>query len=148
MIKRTVNYENWNGEKVSKDLYFNLSEPELMDMEVDSPGVLTDQIRDAIKNDDANEKYKLFKMIVLAAYGEKSDDGEQFIKSEEITKKFTQSPAYGAFFMDLIENSDEKTVEAFFAGIFPARLIEKGKELQEKEPERFGTIASIVNKEN
>ena len=146
MITKTVTYENFKGDLVSKELHFHLSEPELMDMEAEEEG-LADKIREVIANDDANEKYLLFKKIVLAAYGEVSEDGDEFIKSKELTDKFQRSAAYGAFFMDLV-NSDETTVSNFFTGIFPAQLIEKGRQIQAEQPERFGTLASIVNKEN
>lgn len=59
----------------------------------------------------------IFKGIVLKAYGEKSDDGKRFIKSEELSEAFSQTEAYSVLFMSLMESETE--MAAFINGIMP-----------------------------
>ena len=49
---------------------------------------------------------KIFKNLLLRSYGEKSEDGKSFIKSEEKSKAFTQTIAYDTFFMELVTNPE------------------------------------------
>jgi hypothetical protein len=71
----------------------------------------------------AKDKGKLiteFKNLILLSYGEKSEDGRFFMKSPEISKMFTMSPAYSNLFMELSTN--EQAALNFVKGILPASL--------------------------
>ena len=65
---------------------------------------------------------KIFKDLVLAAYGEKSPDGKRFIKSEELREAFSQTEAYSELFMELAMNAE--AASAFINGIMPKNFDE------------------------
>lgn len=121
MLKRTIEYEDFNGEKQSEVFYFNLSKPELIEMEVDIDGGFSRMLEKIIETTNARELIKRFKEIVLMAYGEKSDDGKNFIKTEEMRKKFEQSAAYQVLYMDLAMN--EESAAIFLKGVLPADIV-------------------------
>ena len=73
---------------------------------------------------DAPSIIKVFKELILKAYGEKSADGKRFIKSEELSTAFSQTEAYSMIFMELA--TDEKAAAKFIEGIIPP---EAGKKL-------------------
>jgi len=106
MFKKTIEYTDYNGEKRKEDFYFNLNKAELMEMQLSQNGGLQNHLMRIIKTKDTPELVKMFKEIILMAYGEKSPDGKKFMKSDEIRKDFECSEAYSELFMELATNSD------------------------------------------
>ena len=118
MLKKTIKYNDYNGVERNEDFYFNLSQAELMEMEMSTTGGLTETIEKIIKTQDAPAIIKIFKDLVLKAYGEKSADGKRFIKSEELSTAFSQTEAYSILFMELATDAD--AAAEFIKGIVPA----------------------------
>ena len=81
MLKREIKYEDFNGENVSEVVYFNISKPELIELEVEFNEGYGKMLERIIETKDNRELIKRFKEIVLLAYGVKSDDGRRFMKS-------------------------------------------------------------------
>jgi hypothetical protein len=118
MLKETITYTDYNGLERTEDHYFNLSEAELLEMEMSITGGLTEMINKIVAAQDAPSLIKLFKDLVLKAYGEKSADGKRFIKSDELATAFSQTEAYSQLFMKLA--TDDKAAARFVNGIMPA----------------------------
>lgn len=117
MLKKTITYTDYNGSERTEDFYFNLSKAEIMEMEMGTSGGLAEMITRIVAAQDAPAIIKIFKDLVLKAYGEKSPDGKRFIKSEEIATSFSQTEAYSQLFMELATNAD--AAAAFVNGIVP-----------------------------
>lgn len=117
MLKKTITYTDYNGVERKEDKYFNLSKAELMEMEMSTPGGFATMIRKIVDAQDAPSIVKIFKDLVLKAYGEKSPDGKRFIKSEELSTAFAQTEAYSVLFMELVTDAD--AAAAFVNGIVP-----------------------------
>lgn len=132
MYMKTVKYTNFNGEEKTKEVYFHLSKPELMEMEIATSGSMSDRIKSALASKNDESLFMMFKEFLFKAYGVKSVDGEQFEKSEELSRKFEQSPVYDALYMELCTNTDA-AIE-FFTGIVPKDLADKidTKDIKEK----------------
>ena len=47
---------------------------------------------------------EFFEDLIKKAYGVKSEDGRRFMKSEEISRSFMESPAYEILFEELVTN--------------------------------------------
>lgn len=124
MLKQTIEYEDYEGNKVIEDFYFNLNKAELMEMQLSTKGGLAEHIQKIVAENDNAQIMALFKNLILKAYGKKSDDGKRFIKNKEITEEFVQSEAYSELFMKLI--SDENAATAFMNGIIPNELRQNG----------------------
>ena len=118
MLKKTITYTDYNGTERTEDFYFNLSKAEVMEMEMGIDGGLSEMITKIVAAKDAPAIIKIFKELVLKAYGEKSADGKRFIKSEEISTAFSQTEAYSDLYMELATNADEAA--KFVNGIIPA----------------------------
>ena len=106
MLKKTITYEDFDGNKRTEDFYFNLSKAEVLEMEMGISGGMTQMLNKIIAAQDGGRIIKTFKDIILKAYGEKSPDGKRFIKSEEISTAFSQTEAYSQLFMELATNAD------------------------------------------
>ena len=129
MLKKSIKYTDYNGVERSEDFYFNLSKAELMEMEMSTAGGLAEMITKIVAAQDQPAIIKLFKELILKAYGEKSADGKRFIKSDELAAAFSQTEAYSELFMELSTDSD-KAAE-FVNKIIPADL---AKEAGGKSP--------------
>lgn len=120
MLKKTITYTDYNGVERTEDFYFNLSKAELMEMELSAVGGLGDTIQKIISAKDNPAIIKIFKDLVLKAYGEKSADGKRFVKSSEISAGFEQTEAYSNLFMELATDAD--AAASFVNGIIPKDL--------------------------
>lgn len=129
MLKKTVTYEDYNGVTRTEDFYFNLSKAEIAEMELSTAGGFAGMINKVIAAQDGPTIIKIFKDLVLKAYGEKSADGKRFVKSEEIATAFSQTEAYSQIFMELATNAE--AASAFVNGIIPADL---AKEVSKQNP--------------
>jgi hypothetical protein len=118
MLKKTITYTDYNGVERKEDFYFNLTKAEIMEMELGTTGGLAERINRIVAAQDSTEIIKIFKDLVLKAYGEKSDDGKRFIKSEELRNGFAQTEAYSILFMELATDAD--AAANFVNGIVPA----------------------------
>lgn len=125
MLTKTIKFEDWNGVEREEDFYFNLSESELMEMEMSTEGGFVNMMQKTVQKKDAPQLMAVFKKLILKSYGEKSDDGRRFIKSQELSEAFSQTPAYDHLFMELCTNAD--AASAFVNGIVPKKLAEKAQ---------------------
>lgn len=123
MYKTTVEYEDFNGEKKKRTLYFNLSQSELTELKYESNGALEDKIVEIVATKNRSEMMLLFTKILKMAYGEKSEDGEYFVKNEEVYSRFKYSNAYDAFLEKLVESDSE--LENFIKYVMPKKLSDK-----------------------
>lgn len=123
MYKTTVEYEDFNGEKKKRTLYFNLSQSELTELKYESNGALENKIVEIVATKNRSEMMLLFTKLLKMAYGEKSEDGEYFIKNEEVYNRFKFSNAYDAFLEKLVESDSE--LENFIKYVMPKKLSDK-----------------------
>ena len=131
MLKKLINYVDYDGKERSENFYFNLTKAELMDMELGTVGGMQQLIQLIIDKQDVPEIIKAFKKIIMMSYGEKSPDGRRFIKSDALSEAFAQTEAYSNLYMELI--SDASAAAAFINGIVPADVAARAKADQEKE---------------
>ena len=117
MRKETITYVDYNGTERTEDFYFNLTKAEIMEMEIGTTGGLAEMINRIVAAQDGPAIMRIFKDLVLKAYGEKSADGKRFIKSEELSTAFSQTGAYDQLFMKLA--TDSEAAANFVNGIVP-----------------------------
>lgn len=122
MIKKTISYENYDNVTCVDTFYFNLTKSELRELEWSVPGGLVAQLNKMTENPDENvaAMMRVLKTLILAAYGEKSDDGKRFIKSRDginLADEFADSAAFEVLFDELLSN--ENSINEFVTGILP-----------------------------
>jgi hypothetical protein len=117
MLKKKIKYVDYDGNEREEVFYFNLTKAELTTLELSTAGGLEKLIEKISAEKDGEKLIGLFQKIILMAYGEKSDDGKRFIKSEELSKAFSQTEAYSDLFMELV--TDEKAAILFINSIVP-----------------------------
>lgn len=123
MVVEKIKYTDFNGLEREEEFMFNLTEAEITEMELTTDGGLSDSIKKIIAAQDTPEIIKVFKMLLLKSYGEKSADGRRFVKSDKLSEEFAQTNAYSQLFMKLA--TDDKAAVAFINGIMPDSMQEK-----------------------
>ena len=127
MLKKTVIYTDYNGTKRTEDHYFNLNKAEVMEMELGVSGGMAETIKRIVAAQDGPAIIKIFKDLVLKAYGEKSADGKRFVKVDKdghrLSDDFEQTEAYSIIFMELATNAD--AAAEFVNGILPKDIVDQ-----------------------
>ncbi len=127
MLKKTITYTDYNGAERTEDFYFNLTKAEVMEMEMSTTGGLAEMINRIVAAQDAPAIIKIFKDLVLKAYGEKSLDGKRFMKVDAngtpLHIAFSQTEAYSQLFMELATDAD--AAAKFVNGIVPADMAQQ-----------------------
>lgn len=131
MIKKTVTYTDYNGVERTENHYFNLSKAEVMEMEMSTNGGMAESIQKIVDAKDVPSIIRIFKDLVLKAYGVKSDDGRRFMKTKpdgsRYADDFKETEAYSQIFMELATDAD--AAAKFVNGIVPADLAQKAAAL-------------------
>lgn len=122
MLKKTIIFDNLDGEKVTEDFYFNITKAEVMEMEIAQKGGLSSHLDEVIKSENNLEIMRIFKEILKASIGYRSENGNRFIKNEEIWLNFYQSEAYSEFLMEFF--TDPKSIAVFIEAVLPKDIQE------------------------
>ena len=106
MYKKTIECTDFDGNKIKDDYDFNFTKAEILEFDNSEIGGMEQYIERIQKEKDNTKLFKLFKDLILKAYGEKSQDGRRFIKSEEKAIEFSQTEAYSELVMELVSDVD------------------------------------------
>ena len=129
MLKETITYKDYNDNERTEDFYFHLTKAEITEMEMSITGGLTEMINRVVASQDVPAIIKIFKDLILKAYGEKSPDGKRFMKVDKdgtpLSIGFSQTEAYSQLFMKLA--TDANAAANFINGIMPADIVEQNQ---------------------
>ncbi len=145
MLKKTITFENFEGDQLSRDYYFSLTKAQILRMNLQNmvldengePDVnsFKEQLEAIIKSKSGRVIIDTFEDIIAKAYGERDPDGITFHRSEELSRRFMNTKAYDALFVELV--TDAKAAAEFVNGIMPQNMdlpvdAEKNANLQTK----------------
>lgn len=134
MLKKTIEFENYNGEKVTKDFYFHLNKAEIIKWSMtDGNYNLVDKLERLFKAGNAKELMNTFDELIRTSYGVPSIDGIRFEKSEEILNSFVQTEAYSILFTELVTNA--KTAADFIKAIIPKDIAAEVDKIMKENPD-------------
>lgn len=120
MLKKTIQFQNFNDEDVQAIYLFHLGKADLIRMEVEVKGGFGEYLTRIGKAQDHEAIMAVVEKIVANSYGIKSEDGMRFIKNPQILTEFKETNAYSELIMELC--TDESALLAFIEGIMPHNL--------------------------
>jgi len=132
MLKKDITFEDFNGDSTTETLYFNLTKSEMIEMEASYEDGFEATIMRIQKTVDKQGLIREFKKIILMAYGQKSEDGKRFIKTDELREEFEQTAAYDALFMELATN--DVAAANFIKGVMPKDMQAEIAKLENETP--------------
>lgn len=138
MLAKKIKYVDFDGVERNETFYFNISEAEATELELEEDGGLISLIMRLIEAQNVPKLFKVFKKLIGLSVGEKSNDGKYLMKSDEITAKFFATNAYNNLFMEIISSPD--AAANFVNSIVPANVAAQASQYEVKNGE-------IVNKD-
>lgn len=133
MFKKTMKFEDLEGNEVEKTFYFNFNKKELAEMIEfgDLEGkmkTLSMPVEESGLTQQENTRmaYDIFQNWILDAYGQKSDDNLSFVKNEEIREYWKNHVAFVEMIWEFIEKPNLAT--EFIEACMPAKMVAAAKE--------------------
>lgn len=123
MITKRITYTDFNDVERTEEFNFHISEAEITELELSTPGGMEAYLKKIIESKDGAKIIDTFKTLIKMSYGVKSEDGKHFRKSQELTDDFVSSAAFPVLFMELATDADK--AGEFVNGIIPKSLAEK-----------------------
>lgn len=148
MLKKTITYVDFDGNKTKGDFYFNLTKSELAELEVSLPGGF-DGIRKSITDTLAEGRtivgalLDAYKILIAKAVGTKTADGKHFIKPADFREAFLASDAYSELVIELMNSDNEDAIVEFFDKIIVGSPVSI-KEAAEKAKEDTTKVVAIA----
>jgi hypothetical protein len=138
MFKKTVKFENFNGEEVERDFYFHLSKSELLAMANDGADFKA-RVEKIQATSDVRAVIHEFRELVKLAVGVRSEDGARFIKDEEAQSLLLDSPAFDELLFELVSkpNAAVEFVKQLIPEKLQKELEEQMKNASENAPDPF-----------
>lgn len=129
MVKQTVEYLDFNGNKRTEELYFNLTDLESTELALELPeGMLEKQVG-AFEALGYKGTLEMVKKVVLKAYGIKGgDDGRSFIKSDKLAENFSNTKAFSTVVMELFKD-DGKAFDKFLVNVMEVKSADLGGDM-------------------
>lgn len=131
MLKKTVTYEDFDGNRQTETLYFNLSKTDIADnLEVKDELQNIKDLFEGVQRELTTPEIKLIldfvKKMMRLSYGIRSEDGKRFKKSLELWQDLTETALYDSFLFSLFANPEEAV--KFLTGVMPSDLIAQAEE--------------------
>lgn len=123
MLKKTITFNDLDGNPLTEDFYFALTEAEVAELELRYNGLANRLEKMTEPPIDGGLVMDTFKDMIARSVGKRHEDNVQFIKNDEVRGRFMQSDAYTKFFMELV--TDAEAGSKFVNGIMPAIVQEK-----------------------
>lgn len=141
MLKKTMTTVDFGGTMRTEDYYFNLTESEIIEMQLSTEGGLAAMAKRITDAKNQLELVALFKTMICKSYGVLSPDGRKFIKNQAVLDDFMATQAYSDLYMELVQDA-EKAAE-FFNNILPENVRKLAEEKAEKMPAQPGLAVAL-----
>lgn len=134
MYKKVIEYEDYDGNARKKEFLFNLNQAEIIKWLTTSGDYTLDKVLEKLANErNGKEIMRIFEDLIYLSYGEKSLDGDRFIKTPEVKAAFVETEAYSVLFTELV--TDAKKAAEFINNIIPKKLSEEVNRIMAENPE-------------
>lgn len=118
MVTKAIKFTNYNGEEKTKTCYFALSKTDMVLLNA-KYGDLAEYTRKCLEKDREAFFTFLIDDIIVRSYGQRSEDGDSFIKKPEDAVLFRYSPACDELLIELLADEEGANVITFLKSIVP-----------------------------
>ena len=119
MISKSVTYNDLDGKPVTEEFWFHLTTAEALEIQFSQKNGLEAHIQRIVATKDVKEVFKLFREIIQASVGVRSEDGKRFVKDPDTFAYLVETGAYSELFLDVLA---KQNMAEFIKGIVPADL--------------------------
>jgi hypothetical protein len=129
LLKKTITYEDFEGQTHTEDFYFHLSKADLIEMEMQFGGGYGQFLQKIGDEANAGQIIEQLQKLIIRSYGVRSEDGKSFRKSPQLSEEFRGHPAFSELLLEVCTNAD--LAAAFATGIMPASADQIAEQLDE-----------------
>lgn len=104
MYIKTMTYTDFDGNKRTEDLHFNFTKAEILRLDREFPGGLSEKLIAVVKKLDPHEIVETFEWLIQKAFGVREDNGRRFVKRPEDLEAFMETQAYSDLLMEIVTN--------------------------------------------
>lgn len=134
MLKKTIEFEDYDGNKRSEEHYFNLNKSEVIKWLTTTGDYTLDKVLERLSTERNGKKImEIFEDLIHMSYGRKSLDGRKFEKNDEIWNDFYQTEAYSVLFTELV--TDAGKAATFINEIIPSAIADEIKKIVNDNPD-------------
>lgn len=165
MFKKTMKFDDLEGNEVEQTFYFNYNKKEIGELLefgrlLDFPPIpgflylpleetmekltTTTEKSGLSERENTEQAYMLFQSLILDAYGRKGEDNVTFKKNVELRDYFKSHVAYVELIFEFIAN--EKLAAEFIEKCLPEKLVAQAKAEGEKQGVTDATIHELSDK--
>lgn len=142
MLKKTIEFEDYDGNMRKEDHYFNLNKAEVIKWLTTTGDYTLDKVLDRLSTERNGKKImEIFEGLIHLSYGKKSLDGRKFEKTDEIWSDFYQTEAYSVLFTELV--TDARKAAEFVNRIIPKSLSDEVEKIIKENPQALPE--SVIN---
>jgi hypothetical protein len=105
MFKKTISFEDFDGNTQTKDFYFHVSKAELLSLAAGGED-MQDRIKRITDAKDGAAILKEFRELIKLSVGVRSEDGQRFLKDAAAQSTLLDSPAFDELLMELATNAN------------------------------------------
>jgi hypothetical protein len=152
MFKKTMTFDNLDGEEVTQTFYFNYNKKEIAELLEfkqleEKLRLLTIPVEESGLSQRGNNQqaYDIFQDLILDAFGKKGDDNVTFVKNDELRNYWKSHVAFVELIWEFLENPP--LAAEFIENCLPAKMVAKAKEemvAESKGQISSGTLAEMV----
>jgi hypothetical protein len=126
MFKKSITFENFNGDTVTKDFYFHISKAEFLEMAAGGDQ-MKQRIDRIIAAKDGRAILDELRALIRMSVGMRSEDGQFFLKTAQAQSYLFDSPAFDELLMELATDTDASV--QFVNQLIPEKM---QKEMQQR----------------
>lgn len=134
MYKKTITYNDFDGNERTEDAYFNLTKTEMIEFALELPDGVSNTVDPTeMDTDKAASKiasmlgkkgvFNFIKDLILKSYGIRKEDGRRFEKSDQIRAEFAQTMAFESIMDEFM--SDDIAAANFVKAVIPDKVSNK-----------------------
>lgn len=125
MLKKTIKFQDLDGNQLEEDFYFNISKADLAELDIVEAknGGMAQVLERIVAEEDGKKIVELLNKVIKTAYGVRSSDNRRFIKNEEVWEDFYHTDAHSELLFELYSNP--QAAAAFIRGISPVDVSDK-----------------------
>lgn len=142
MFKKTISFEDFNGNQKKHDFYFHISKAELLEM-ASAGDAMQKRLQRIMAAKDGSAILQEFRDLIKLSVGVRSEDGQRFIKDAEAQSTLFDSPAFDELLMELA--TDAHASAEFVKQLIPEKM---QKEMMTKLQESQGAPDPFADKED
>ena len=134
MYRKVIEFEDYNGNLLKEDFYFNLNKSEVIKWLTTTGDYTLDKVLERLAKERNGKKImEIFEDLIHLSYGRKSLDGRKFEKNEEIWNDFYQTEAYSVLFTELV--TDAQKAADFVNKIIPNDIAKEAEQIIRDNPD-------------